>query len=160
MAFSEGSLVEWADVQDLYNQTNTQRKRWSLSTVTVPGNPGLTLPAQVTALKNAIEDLTSTSAGSIANTGVTVPNRGDLLEPDPFNQMQNTLNNLAAANVSFNSSFRSSFFTSFFSSFNSRNFSSFNSGFSFCSFGHSDNGFNSFYSQPSCGTAATNSFSK
>lgn len=85
MAFSEGSLVEWADVQDLYNQTNTQRKRWSLSTVTVPGNPGLTLPAQVTALKNAIEDLTSTSAGSIANTGVTVPNRGDLLEPDPFN---------------------------------------------------------------------------
>ena len=92
----------------------------------------------------AIEDLKSTSAGNIAETNVTVPSTGDLLDEDPFLKMQNTLNRLAAANASFNSSFNSSF----------RNFCD------HCSFGHSNNGCDVFYSRPSCGSAARNSFSK
>lgn len=158
MAFTAGYLVQWSDVQNLYTQTNTQRSRWGLGAVTVPGNPGLTLPSQVQALKTAIEDLKTTSAGNTANTGVTVPARGDLLKPDPFNRMQNTLNNLAAANANFNSSFNSNFNSSFNSSFNASFNSSFNS--SHCSFGHASNGCNVFYSRPSCGTTARNSFSK
>ena len=154
MAFSTGSKVLWSDVQNLYTQANTQRSRWRLSTVSVPGNPGQTLPAQVTALVNVIEDLKTTSAGNTAETNVTTPARGALLDEDPFLRIQTTLNNLAAANASFNSSFNSSFRSSFNASFNS----SFNS--SHCSFGHASNGCDVFYSQPSCGTAARNSFSK
>ena len=150
MALTEGSSVQWADVQELYNQANIQRARWKLKAVTVPDNPGTTMPSQVQELKNTIEDLSTTTAGQIANTGVTVPARGDLLETNPFNLMETTLGKLAAANASFNSSFRSSFFASFNSSHRG----------SFCSFGHSDNGCDVFYSQPSCGTAARDSFTK
>lgn len=119
MSIAEGSILLWSDIKQIYTDTNKQRKRWSVSAITVPENPGLVKPNVVSTLKSAIEDLKSTSAGSIANTGIKVPSTGQLIEPDPFLLMQKTLKNLAAANVSFNSNFNSSFNSNFNSNFNS-----------------------------------------
>ena len=128
MSITTGSVVLWSDAQAIYNSINTQRARWSLAKVTVPSNPGTTMASQVNTMKQAIEDLRSTSAGTIANTGVSV-GVGDLIIPDAFNRMNTTLANLAAANVSFHASFHTSFHASFRSSF----FTS-NNGFGSCSF--------------------------
>lgn len=95
MAFSTGSSVTWSDVQALYNNLNSVKtNKLGQSAVAVPSNPGLTLPAQVTALKNAIESCKSNSyinAAGTYNTGITVPSTGSLLYPGIFNTMSNTI---------------------------------------------------------------------
>lgn len=92
MAFSTGSTVSWADVQTLYNNLNAAKQHIGQSTVTVPSNPGLTVPSTVTALKNQIESCRSNGyVGNTALTGITVPSSGTLLYPDIFNRMSSTI---------------------------------------------------------------------
>lgn len=92
MAFSAGNTVSWSDVQTLYNNLNAAKTHIGQSTVSVPGNPGFTVPSTVTNLKNAIESCKSNGyVGNTALTGITVPSSGALLYPDIFNKMNNTI---------------------------------------------------------------------
>ena len=95
MAFSTGSTASWSDVQSLYTRLNTARKKFSISTVSVPGNPGTMTPAQVTALKKAIEAMSSNKyVSDTAKTGITVPAAGTLIYPDIFKTMSTTITNI------------------------------------------------------------------
>lgn len=95
MAFSTGSAAVWSDVQSLYTRLNTARQKFSIATVSVPGNPGTMSPTQVTALKNAIEAMSSNKyVSTTANTGITVPAVGTLIYPNIFNSMSNTITNI------------------------------------------------------------------
>ena len=92
MSLTQGSIASWSDIQTIYNNLNTARKKFSISTVSVPNNPGTMSPTQVTALKNAIEAMSSNKyVSSTANTGITVPAVGTLIYPDIFNSMSNTI---------------------------------------------------------------------
>lgn len=128
MAFSTGYAAAWSDVQSLYTRLNTARQKFSMSTVSVPGNPGTMSPTQVTALKNAVEAMSSNQyVSSTANTGITVPAVGTLIYPDIFNSMSNTITNIQNKCVH-----NAAFYTSNhgFGSFSNHGFSSFgNHGF-------------------------------
>lgn len=92
MAFSAGNTVSWGDVQALYNNLNAAKSHIGQSAVSVPGNPGLTVPSTVTSLKDAIESCKSNGyVGNTALTGITVPSSGTLLYPDIFNRMSSTI---------------------------------------------------------------------
>ena len=92
MSLTQGSIASWSDIQTIYNNLNTARKKFSISTVSVPDNPGTMSPTQVTALKNAIEAMSSNKyVSTTANTGITVPAVGTLIYPDIFNSMSSTI---------------------------------------------------------------------
>ena len=92
MSISKGSTLQWSDIQTLYNNLNTARRKFDYRTVTVPSNPGKVLPSQVTSLKNSIEELrNSFYVGSTANTGITVPSSGTLVYPNIFTTMSNKI---------------------------------------------------------------------
>ena len=116
MALSAGNKVVWSDIQTIYNNLNTARQHCSIATVTVPGNPGQTVPSTVQSLKDAIEACRSNSYVSSAGTwrtDVTVPSRGSLLYSDIFTRMSTTVENIRrtcmhnSANFSGNNGFRS-----------------------------------------------------
>ena len=116
MALSAGNKVVWSDIQTIYNNLNTARQHCSIATVTVPSNPGKTVPSTVQSLKDAIEACRSNSYVSRAgtwSTGVTVPSRGSLLYSDIFTRMSTTVENIRrtcmhnSANFSGNNGFRS-----------------------------------------------------
>ena len=92
MSLSKGSSVSWSDIQTIYNNLNTARKKFSFATVTVPSNPGIAKPSQISSLKNSIEELRSNRyVGNTALTNVTVPSRGALLYPNIFSSMTTTI---------------------------------------------------------------------
>ena len=159
MAISENNKVLWSDIESLFTNLNTARKKFSMSTVTVPSNQNTTAKAEtVNDLKDLIEAMSSSPyIGSAASTGVVDLTAGQLIEPEPLNILSNKITeiqNICAFNssffTSFNSSFNSSFFASFNSSFNSSNFASFNSSFnaSHNNFGFT---FNSSFNSSTCG---------
>lgn len=128
MALSKGNKLTWTDINNLYNSVNTQRNRFGLSSVSATSSSGNSAGSKVTngvisGLKQAIEDMRATDAGSNANTGVTVPARGTLVYPATLNTMQNVVNNLASVcaghRANFCSSHREGFRSGFNSSFNS-----------------------------------------
>lgn len=92
MSLSQGSNVSWSDIQTIYNNLNAARQKFSFATVSVPSNPGYTMPSQVSDLKSRIEELRSNKyVGNTALTNVTVPARGTLLYPNIFNSMATTV---------------------------------------------------------------------
>lgn len=107
MALSSGNKVLWSDIQTIYNNLNSAKSRLSQSAVAVPANPGSTIPAQVSALKTAIESCNANSYINAAGThvtGITVPGSGTLLYPGIFNTMQDTItkiNNTCLHNAAF-----------------------------------------------------------
>ena len=95
MSISQGSALQWSDIQNLYKNLNSARRKFDYKTVSVPNNPGKVLPAQVTSLKNSIEELRNSSyVGNTANTNITVPSTGTLIYPNIFNTMSNTISNI------------------------------------------------------------------
>ena len=97
MSLSAGNIVSWSDIQSIYNNLNTAKTYLSQTQVTVPSNPGLTVPSTVQSLKDSIESCKSNSyvnaAGSYL-TNVTTPGTGTLLYPGIFEQMNDTINKI------------------------------------------------------------------
>lgn len=120
---SSNQRLNWSDIITIYNNLNTQRQRFSMSTVAVPNNVNyLATVAQMQELKNQIEGLsTHNLIGSIANTGVTLPAVGSLIKPLEYNLMQETLDDISAICIHFNN------FTADYSPHHAANFTSDNS---------------------------------
>ena len=77
MPLSQGNIVDWTDIQSIYNTLNTVRRKFSIATVSVPNyESSLTLPSHVS---NLIENITTLSSnkyiGSNATVNTTIPTR-------------------------------------------------------------------------------------
>lgn len=92
MALSQGSAASWADIQAIYTAMNTARQKFSISTVTVPSNPGTMTPNNVTALNDLVNAMSSNRyLTSVARTGITPPTRGALIQADPYTRISSTI---------------------------------------------------------------------
>lgn len=134
MSLSTGNTVLWSDIQAIYNNLNSARAHLSWGAITVPGNPGLTVPSTVQALKDQIEACRSNAyvnAAGTWRTNITVPAAGTLLKADIFVRMNDTINAIKntclfnSANFGSNNGFGSfssnhGFGSNSFDTFNSR----------------------------------------
>lgn len=100
MSLNSGEKAAWQDIVALYDKLNTERTRFSFSTVT-PKNDTIIKQTDIVNLKNYIQEMTSNSQlTSIANTNaVTVPNVGDLIKPLSFNQMSTIIDNIRSTPI-------------------------------------------------------------
>ena len=96
MSLSTRSKVSWTDIQNLYTAMNTERKRFSMSTVTIPNNPGLTIPEHVATLNSLVNAMSSISfLTNVAVTGVVVPSRQTRLFASPFTRIADTIEDIS-----------------------------------------------------------------
>ena len=54
MSISQGSKLEWQDIENLYTNLNTALTKFNLSTINIPSNPGLATPENVSNLKDVV----------------------------------------------------------------------------------------------------------
>lgn len=95
MGFHMIEKVSWEDIQALYTSLNEARTKFTLATVEVPENPGLTMPTNIQALNDSVNDMSSLSfLTNIAVTGVVVPSSNELLRGKPFHQINGTIKNI------------------------------------------------------------------
>lgn len=95
MGFHMIEKVSWEDIQALYTSLNEARTKFTLATVEVPENPGLTIPANIQALNDSVNDMSSISfLTNIAVTGVVVPSTNELLKGKPFQQINGTISSI------------------------------------------------------------------
>ena len=144
MAISSSNTLSWNDIETLYTNLNTARQKFGFTTVTVPGNPGLAQPSNISDLDSAVNAMASNQfLTSTAITGVTVPRAGSLIYPLEFTRIRTTIdniNNTCAFDAGFNSDCNGFGFNSGHkSSNNGFGFDSSNNGFHVCS----DNSFRS-----------------
>ena len=127
MSLAKDQIASWADIQALYTAMNTARTKFSLSTVTVPSNPGTMVNTSISALNDQVNAMSSHKfLTNVAVTGVTVTARGELIAVSPFTRINTTINNIqnTCAFDSFtfytsNNGFRSFSFFDFNNSFRS-----------------------------------------
>lgn len=95
MALSAGSVASWADIQAIYTAMNTARKKFGISTVTVPSNPGSMVPNNVKALNDLVNAMSSNRyLTSVAKTGVTPPSSGNLISATPYTRISSTVSRI------------------------------------------------------------------
>ena len=95
MSIAEGYKITWSDIQDIYTNLNTARTKFSMATVAVPSNPGKPYPSQINDLATLVDAMNSNEfLTSVANTGVSAPAVGSLIEPTEFNRISTTIDNI------------------------------------------------------------------
>lgn len=95
MSLTQFDYASWADIQALYTAMNTARKKFSISTVTVPSNPGEMIPQNVTALNTLVNNMSSNRyLTDVAVTGVTPPRAGQLIKPDVYTKISRTISRI------------------------------------------------------------------
>ena len=108
MSLTRNQIASWADIQALYTAMNVARSKFSISTVNVPGNPGIFHPDNVSALNTLVNAMSSNSfLSDVAVTGVTVPRRSTPIEPNVFSKISQTITNIqnTCAHCSFSDCF-------------------------------------------------------
>ncbi len=94
MALSQNNKVLWNDIQNIYASLNEAKDYLEQTRINIPQQPLKPLPQEVTDLKTAIESCDANKyieAAGAAETGITVPSSGNLLYPDIFAAMNNTI---------------------------------------------------------------------
>ena len=95
MSIAEGYKITWSDIQDIYTNLNTARTKFSMATVAVPSNPGKPYPSQINDLATLVDAMNSNEfLTGVANTGVSAPAVGSLIEPTEFNRISTTIDNI------------------------------------------------------------------
>ena len=95
MSIATNETLKWSDIQALYNNLNTARKKFGITTITVPDNPGVVKPAQVQALNDNVNSMSANSyLRTVARTGVTPPAAGTIIKPLEFNRISTTITNI------------------------------------------------------------------
>ena len=163
MALKAGDKATWADISGLYERLNTQRTKFSFSTVSIPNNQNtVARSSHIASLNSFIVEMRSNSfLSSVIPSSIAAPTVGTpLTPPSTIDTLLTTITNTCAFG---NSSFSDSSFRFGNSSFGNTSFSdsSFrfgNSGFGNSSWGNSSWGnsswTNSSFSDSSFGNTA------
>ncbi len=95
MSLEQNAKAAWADITALYNRLNTERSRFSFSTIT-PSNNEKIVPMDIINLKQYIQEMTSNSAltQTAQTTLISEPEVGALIKPVAFNQMSTIIDNI------------------------------------------------------------------
>lgn len=125
---STGDKTLWSELKALYTQLNTEREKFSISTVTVPENSGSLMEASsIRDLSNAIQAMTSNDQlRDVADTStIPIPNQNDQIRYTPISLLSDkitAIGEVTPCNLCFGTTFNSS---TFFGSIANRNTSSF-----------------------------------
>ena len=125
---STGDKTLWSELKALYTQLNTEREKFSISTITVPENSGSIMKASsIKDLSNAIQAMTSNDQlRDVADTStIQIPNQNDQIRYTPISLLSDkitAIGEVTPCNVCFGTTFNSS---TFFGSSANRNSSSF-----------------------------------
>lgn len=137
---SAGDRTLWSELKALYTQLNTEREKFSMSTVEVPENSeSLMKASSIEDLSNAIQAMTSNDQlKDIADTSsISIPNQNDQIRYTPVSLLSNkitAIGDVTPCTLCFGTTFHgTSFFgtaaskntSGFFSSTASRNLSGF-----------------------------------
>ena len=96
MALSENNLMSWSDIETLFSNLNTARKKFSFSTVSTPSNRGVTARTDVaTSIERYIEDMSSSKyLTGVAVVNDTMPRVNELISPLVFTRMSTVISNI------------------------------------------------------------------
>ena len=125
---SAGDRTLWSELKALYTQLNTEREKFSISTVTVPENSGSLMEASsIRDLSNAIQAMTSNDQlRDVADTStIPIPNQNDQIRYTPISLLSDkitAIGEVTPCNLCFGTTFNSS---TFFGTTANRNLSSF-----------------------------------
>lgn len=125
---STGDKTLWSELKALYTQLNTEREKFSISTVTVPENSGSIMKASsIKDLSNAIQAMTSNDQlRDVADTStIPIPNQNDQIRYTPISLLSDkitAIGEVTPCNLCFGTTFNGS---NFFGSSANRNTSSF-----------------------------------
>ena len=113
MSIASGYKLSWADIENIYNNLNAARTKFSMTTVSVPGNPGKIYPSQITDLSSLVDAMSANGfIGANAITGVSSPETGNKITPVEFDQINNVVtnikDNICPHNAAHNATHRSS----------------------------------------------------
>lgn len=120
MAISSNSKINWSDIQTIFTNLNTARKKFFPSQSdfqAAPGGQSTQAMAQLAQnLNKYIESFSSSGyVGSRANISENPPSAGDLISPIIFNRFTTTIrsiNDTCAHDASYNASHRGSGYNS------------------------------------------------
>lgn len=113
MALSKGSPANWSDIQTLFTNLNTGRKKFNYSTISPSpaGGAGTTITTTntISQLKTAIDGMKNNSylSSTLSSFSVSIPARGTLITPTTLNTITSTISQINNTNAF--DSFRSSF---------------------------------------------------
>lgn len=99
------SKILWDELKTLYTELNTQRKKFQMSTVTVPSKENeQTKVTDISDLKDAIQAMTAHAqiGNEASTTSVIVPDQYSQMRQTPITQMRTVINRIS--NLSFNGS--------------------------------------------------------
>ena len=125
---SAGDRTLWSELKALYTQLNTEREKFSMSTVEVPENSeSLMKASSIEDLSNAIQAMTSNDQlKDIADTSsISIPNQNDQIRYTPVSLLSNkitAIGDVTPCTLCFGTTFHG---TSFFGTAASRNTSGF-----------------------------------
>ena len=114
MSIASGYKLSWADIENIYNNLNAARTKFSMTTVSVPGNPGKIYPSQITDLSSLVDAMSANEfIGTNASTGVSNPGTGNkitVVEIDKINDVvTNIKDNICPHNATHNATHRSGY---------------------------------------------------
>ena len=118
MSLAQGQKASWSDILSLYSTLRTVRSKWGFSQPSDPSRGvGSTLEdTDISTLNTLVNEMRSNAyVGNTANTGITIPSAGAMIQASFLTAIQNTMtavNNVNGANFSFgtntsNNGFRS-----------------------------------------------------
>lgn len=95
MSLESNAKAAWSDIAALYDKLNTERSRFSFSTIT-PSHSEKIVPMDVINLKQYIQEMASNSALTqvAQTTNISEPEVGTLIKPIAFNQMSTIIDNI------------------------------------------------------------------
>lgn len=97
------SKILWNELKTLYNELNTQRTKFQMTTVTVPSKENeQTKVSDISTLKDAIQAMTSHAqiGNEASTTSVIVPDQYSQMRQTPITQMRTVINRIS--NLTFN----------------------------------------------------------
>ena len=95
MSIASGYQLSWADIENIYNNLNAARTKFSMTTVSVPGNPGKAYPSQITDLSSLVDAMSANGfIGTNATTGVSNPGAGNKITVVEINKINDVVTNI------------------------------------------------------------------
>ena len=101
MSLTSGQKASWQDLLSLYATLRTVRSQWGFSQPSDPTRGvGSTIEdTDVSSLNNLVNEMRSNSyLSSVANTGITVPSAGSIIQASFLTTINNTMTNIKNTN--------------------------------------------------------------
>ena len=117
MALTSGQKASWSDILSLYSTLRTVRSQWGFSQPSDPARgAGYTMEdTDVSSLNDLVNEMRSNAyLTNVANTGITVPSAGSIIQASFLTTINNTMTNIKntnGANFSFGTNTSNNGFT-------------------------------------------------